>query len=175
MIISVEALKSMPQFADFSEAELKQKIIAVEKKIRAYTHNNFQNRTVRFNSAVFSGKIACDSLYIKADDNIQISESGVNDGVYRVKQNENGNLIVDADIYDCEHVLVTKVEYPEDVIEGAVSMLKYDAERRGKEGIQSETISRHSVTYFDVSETNQAIGYPISLVSFLKPYMKARF
>lgn len=175
MIVNIEDLTSMPQFADLSDAELKRKVMAVEKKIRAYTHNNFQNRAIRFNSAVIGGQIACDSPYIKVGDNIQISESGVNDGVYCVLRNKNGMLTVDADIYDCEHMLVTKVEYPEDVVEGAIAMLRYDAERRGKESIQSETISRHSVTYFDVSETNQEIGYPISLVSFLKPYMKARF
>ena len=72
-------------------------------------------------------------------------------------------------------VLVTKVEYPMDVQMGVVNMLSWDLSNRDKVGIQSETISRHSVTYFNMDGDNSTIGYPKSLVGFLKPYMKARF
>lgn len=41
--------------------------------------------------------------------------------------------------------------------------------------IQSETISRHSVTYFNMEGDNSSMGFPKSLLGFLKPYMKARF
>lgn len=174
MIISIIDLKSMPEFADFSEHELKRKLGAVEAKIRAYTHNNFQNTAIRFSSPVIGGKIAVTSPYINSEDTIQLSESSVNNGIYEVISTDKV-ITVSRKLFDCNHLLVTKIEYPDDIVEGAVAMLKYDIQRRGKEGVQSETISRHSVTYFDVSETNQAIGYPVSLISFLKPYMKARF
>ena len=42
-------------------------------------------------------------------------------------------------------------------------------------GIQSETISRHSVTYFNMDGDNSSMGYPKSLLGFLNPYIKARF
>lgn len=32
-----------------------------------------------------------------------------------------------------------------------------------------------SVTYVDYDANNQVMGYPVSLLGFLKPYMKARF
>lgn len=66
-------------------------------------------------------------------------------------------------------------EYPPDVKMGVVNMLQWDIENRGKVGIQSETISRHSVTYFNMDGENSLMGYPKSLLGFLKPYKKARF
>ena len=53
--------------------------------------------------------------------------------------------------------------------------MKYECNMRDKVGIKSESISRHSVTYYDVNEENQVMGYPVSLLGFLKPYIKARF
>ena len=76
---------------------------------------------------------------------------------------------------DESDVLVTKVEYPVDVVMGVVNMLQWDLSNRKKVGIQSETISRHSVTYFNLDGDNSTIGYPKSLIGFLNPYKKARF
>ena len=53
--------------------------------------------------------------------------------------------------------------------------IEWDLENRDKVGIQSETISRHAVTYFNMDGDNSTVGYPKSLVGFLKPYKKARF
>ena len=72
-------------------------------------------------------------------------------------------------------MLITKVVYPFDVQMGIINMLKWDLDNRNKVGIASESISRHSVTYFNMDGDNSSIGYPKSLVGFLKPYMKARF
>lgn len=66
-------------------------------------------------------------------------------------------------------------EYPMDVKVGVVNMLKWDLTNREKVGIQSETISRYSVTYFNMDGENSIMGYPKSLLGFLRPYMKARF
>jgi hypothetical protein len=41
--------------------------------------------------------------------------------------------------------------------------------------VASETISRHSVTYVDQTGENTIMGYPVALMGFLKPYIKARF
>lgn len=64
-------------------------------------------------------------------------------------------------------------EYPKDIKLGVINLLKWDLEK--KVGIQSETISRHSVTYFNMDGENAVMGYPKSLFGFLKPYMRARF
>ena len=51
----------------------------------------------------------------------------------------------------------------------------WEIENRSKVGIKSETLSRHSVTYFDLDKTNQVMGYPVSLLGFLEKYKKVRF
>lgn len=65
--------------------------------------------------------------------------------------------------------------YPMDVKMGAVNMMKWELNNRDKVGVSSETISRHSVTYFDMSAANSSMGYPKSLLGFLLPYKRARF
>jgi len=76
---------------------------------------------------------------------------------------------------DFKRCLTAKGEYPADVKMGVVNMLKWDLENRDKVGIQSETLSRHSVTYFNMDGDNSSMGYPKSLLGFLKPYKRARF
>ena len=106
---------------------------------------------------------------------VQITDSMYCDGVYSVKSMEDGFAELDRPLIDEPCVLVTKVEYPMDVKMGVLNMLKWDLENRDKVGIQSETISRHSVTYFNLDGDNSTIGFPKSLIGFLKPYKKARF
>ena len=66
-------------------------------------------------------------------------------------------------------------QYPMDVKMGAVNLMKWEMDNRKKVGIQSESLSRHSVTYFNMDGDNSIMGYPRSLMGFLKPYMRARF
>lgn len=66
-------------------------------------------------------------------------------------------------------------EYPPDVKQGVIELLKWEFKFRDKTGIKSESISRHSVTYYDQDSNNTVLGYPVSLLAFLKPYMRARF
>ena len=74
-----------------------------------------------------------------------------------------------------ERHLTDEGEYPPDIKMGVVNMLKWELENRDKVGIASETISRHSVTYFDMNGDNSTMGFPKALLGFLKPYMRARF
>lgn len=76
---------------------------------------------------------------------------------------------------DFKRCLTAEGEYPADVKMGVVNMLKWDLENRDKVGVQSETLSRHSVTYFNMDGDNSSMGYPKSLLGFLKPYKRARF
>ncbi len=99
----------------------------------------------------------------------------VNKGLYTVENVENGVIKLKESIYDFKDSLIMKVVYPVDVVEGALDMLEWDLKMRGKVGIKSETLSRHSLTYFDMDSNNSEAGYPISLLGFLKPYKKARF
>lgn len=173
MIISVSRLRGFISTSEIDEV-LEAKLQSLELLIRKYTNNNFQNRNIRYSCDIESNKLMFTSLYLKEGDTIQISESKYNNGLYVIKS-LNGGITLDKDIYDEPNVLVTKVEYPMDVQMGVVNLIKWDEENRSKVGIQSETISRHSVTYFNMDGNNSIVGYPKSLVGFLKPYMKARF
>lgn len=173
MIISVEKFR---EFVDTSEKDpvIEAKLQALEILIRKHTNNNFQVRTIRSQSEILDNRILSPPEHLKSGDTIQISESLLNNGIYTVKEISDV-MTVSGELLDCTKNLITKVEYPPDVVMGVVDMLKWDLQNRDKVGVQSETISRHSVTYFNMDGDNSSIGYPKSLTGFLKPYMKARF
>lgn len=176
MILSVDDLKQMDEFSSLSDETLKIKIKAIEKLIRAYTNNNFQNRFIRFEAASESDVLYGTSDFLKVNDEIEISRSMVNDGLYTVAEiTEDGYTRVDSDLFTVPVNLITKIEYPDDVIVGAMNLLSWEVNNRDKVGIKAETLSRHSVTYYDQDSNNTVMGYPVSLLGFLKPYMKARF
>lgn len=76
-------------------------------------------------------------------------------------------------------------EWPDDIKMGVVDLLRWklrnEAANSGdtsKQAVQSETLSRHSVTY--AQDTTEAdidarFGFPRKYAAFLKPYMRARF
>ena len=176
MIINVEELMDMPEFNGLSESVLKRKLNAIEGLIRAYTNNNFQNRSIRFYAPSSDAVLQDTFNLLKVGDTVQIGES-INDGLYVITDidNINDTIALDKDLIDSEMNMVTKVEYPDAVVEGVINLMIWDVQNRSKVGIQSETLSRHSVTYFAQDANNQLMGYPTTLLGFLKPYTKARF
>lgn len=76
---------------------------------------------------------------------------------------------------DFQRYLSADGDYPMDVKMGVIALLKWELENREKAGIESETISRHTVNYLNLDHYNAAAGYPKSLMGFLAPYKKARF
>lgn len=161
--------------ADIDSESALGRLDAIEQMIRKYTNNNFQNRNIRFSAPSNDRTLYGVSPFIREGDTIQISESQVNDGLYVVADVLEDSILVDKRLFTVDHNLVTKVEYPADIKMGVVNLLKWEINNRDKVGIKSETLSRHSVTYFDQDASNQAMGYPISLLGFLEPYKKARF
>lgn len=174
MLISAEKLRSFVQTEE-SDDILEMKLTALENLIRKHTHNDFQIREIRSYSEVFENKVVNPPLNIAVGDTVQISQSLLNNGIYTVTDITDEGMTVSGNLLDCTKNLITKVSYPPDVILGAVNLYKWDMDNRSKVGIQSETISRHSVTYFNMDGDNAVMGYPKSLLGFLKPYMKARF
>lgn len=175
MIVSVKELLTMPEFSGKSEEALKKKLNAVEQLIRSYTNNNFQNRFVRFQAKSLADRVLGTSPFMKVGDTVQITQSKVNDGLYVITEISDAYIRLDTELFEMPLNLVTKVEYPDDVKEGVIELMKWEAKNRQKVGIKSETLSRHSVTYYDQDTSNQAMGYPVTLLGFLQPYMKARF
>lgn len=173
MILTMDEARSL--CPGMTDEAIQTQLDAIEGIIRAYTNNNFQVRMARF-VAPSAGRILDGfSPYIGEGDTIQISQSGVNDGLYIVEAVVEETVEVDRDLHDVGVNLVTKVEYPPAVKGVARNLLKWEAENRGKVGVKSETLSRYSVTYYDQDASNQVMGYPVSLLGGLRPYMKARF
>ena len=110
----------------------------------------------------------------KPGDTVQVSESELNAGLFTVSAVAEDSIIVEEDVLDEAEVLVTKVAYPDDVVDCALNLLEWEVKNRAKVGIQSETLSRHSVTYFAQDASNQVMGYPAALLGGLKAHRKAR-
>lgn len=178
MIMTVTELR---QFVDTVETEqvLGAKLQALELLIRAYTNNNFQVRAFRaVGVAVADGNklLLNEPVPFRAGDTLQISDSELMpDCLVTVASVSDGVVTAVEELYDESGVIVTKVQYPQDVKMGVVNLMKWELDNREKVGVASETISRHSVTYFNMDGDNSVIGFPKALTGFLKPYMKARF
>ncbi len=175
MVVDIEKLLSMKEFKDGDKDTLSQKLKAVENLIRSYTNNNFQNRTMRINAPVVNGIIQGHCPYFREGDTIQVSNSKVNNGLYGITAISETEIKVEGEIYDFPVNTITKVVYPPDVQKGVLDLMIWEKNNREKVGIKSETLSRHSVTYYDQDSSNQVMGYPVSLLGFLKPYVKPRF
>lgn len=175
MIISVEKAKELVSFPEsWTDEKIRMKLLAVEQTIRAYTNNNFQKRGYRIQADIRAGVFMSESLIpFVVDDTIQVSESRYNSGLFTVSaETDDTTFMVNEDTRDEDDVLVTKVEYPADVVACCVDLMEWAVNFAGKVGIKSETLSRHSVTYED--SATMFMGYPASLLGCLKPYRKAR-
>lgn len=175
MIISVEEIKNLIDFKGWSDQKLERKLKAIEQTIRAYTNNNFQDRDCRRTADVVGGSLLVEALTpFEVGDTVQISESKLNKGLFTVNFVDDSTFTVKEPVKDEVEVLVTKVHYPDDVVECCINLLEWEINNRQKVGIQSETLSRHSVTYFNHDAANQVMGYPAILLGCLKAYRKCR-
>lgn len=62
---------------------------------------------------------------------------------------------------------------PIDVQMGIVHLVQWDLQCREKQGVASETLSRHSVTYSQL-DGESVMGFPKGMMGFCYPYRKAR-
>ena len=174
MIISVAEAKKLVDFEDWSDAKIERKLKAIERTVRSYTNNNFQDRDCRRTADIVGG-----SLYVEAltpfdvGDTVMITKTALNKGLFTVAEVDDARFTVNETLKDEKDVLVTKVHYPEDVVECALKLLEWEMNYGGKIGVKSETLSRHSVTYEDSSTL--FMGYPVGILNGLENYMKAGF
>ena len=178
MILTVTELRQYVTTDEIDQV-LEAKLQALELFIRAYTNNNFQARAFRAVGVANAGvnTIFCNPpIPFRKGDTLEITESELMPGaLVTVESVDDGTIAVNEDLYDESGVVITKVSYPKDVQMGIVNLMKWELDNRDKVGVASETISRHSVTYFDMNGDNATMGYPKALLGFLKPYKKARF
>lgn len=174
MIISVERIKQLVNLDGWTDEKIKMKLDAIEQTIRAYTNNNFQNRGFRKTADIAGGLFVTDKAPFVEGDTVQVSDSALNAGLYTIVAVDDTAFETAEDVADENAVLITRIDYPADVVACCVNLMEWEVTMRQKVGIQSETLSRHSVTYADASGANQVMGYPAPLLGCLKPYRKAR-
>lgn len=178
MIMTVSEFRKYVDTEETDQA-LEAKLQALELLIRAYTNNNFQLRALRAVAIAISNDntlLINTPIPFKVGDTLQITDSDLlPDKLVTITDIADGVITVTEDLYDEGGVVITKVQYPADVKMGVVNLMKWELENRDKVGVASETISRHSVTYFDMSGDNSLAGYPKALLGFLKPYHRAMF
>lgn len=177
MIMTVAELRRFVE-TDEDDQVLEVRLQALELLIRAYTNNNFQVRafrTVAVASAADNSLQVNGTVPFAAGDTLQITGSALMPDALVTVESVDGNTVkVKEDLYDETGVTITKVKYPQDVKMGVVNLMKWELERRDKVGVSSETISRHSVTYSNMDGDNSIMGFPKSLMGFLRPYKRAR-
>ena len=176
MIITISKLRVQTDCGELTDEFIQSRLDAIEQVIRKYTNNNFQNRNVRFISSSSGDKLMGTSSFVRKGDTIQISQSMVNDGLYVVKEITEDSLTIDRKLFDCPSNMVTKIEYPQDVIQCAIDLFEWKKNFGAKIGIksESETLSRHSesVTYED--SATLFMGYPVGILKGLSLHKKAR-
>ena len=162
-----------------NDTVLAAKLSALETIIRSYTNNRFHAKPLmRIEAFIRGGVFLSDALIpFAVGDTIQVTKGDKAEdlGLYTVKEVTDTTFTVNEPIADIDDVKVTKVAYDMNIKMGVVNLLRWEAVNRDKVGIQSESISRHSVTYADATGENSLMGYPKAMLGFLKPYVKARF
>lgn len=175
MIISLEEAKKI----DPNVTE--EALIGLETMVRNITNNNFQVMNFRISNLDLSGSTVEANVgridIFKPGETIEINGSQYNDGLYSiVSVSDNGIEVAGTFIPESNsNAIATKVSYPADVLEGIKKLLSYDLKMAGKIGVKSESISRWSVTYYDVTSSESVEGYPATLLGFLKKYKKLRW
>lgn len=153
----------------------------LELMVRKVTNNNFQRVTFRGTGlTLVGGEVRFTegrTDIFRAGDRVEINSTDFNDGLYTVSEVADGILRLDRGFIQevANEGILTKIEYPEDVLTGVKKLLAYDAKMSDKIGVKSEAISRWSVTYYDVTASESQEGYPAVLLGFLKKYRKLRW
>lgn len=172
MIISVNDLRTQVSGITTTDEQIAVRLESIEGVIRRYTNNNFQIRDARFTGRSEDNYVYGSPRFITVGDTVQISGSGVNDGLYIVTVVDDDHIEVDKPLMPVGYNIVTKVSYPAEVVQCAVDMFRWHNSMGSKVGIKSETLSRHSVTYEDSGSL--FMGYPTGILSGLRLFKKAR-
>lgn len=189
MLLDVETVLALDEYKGVDPETVKRKLLGIENAIRAYTNNDFIVRGARIQAASSDGLFRGVSEYIKAGERVEITQSGnvdsdnhyeannMNVGLYNVDAvfTDDNYMKLDDELFNADFNDLFLVRYPEAIKEGVLDLLKWEKTGRDKIGISSETISRHSVSYYNFSDAEMLLGYPRALMGFLEPYVKARF
>lgn len=169
-----EAQKVSP---DITQSDLD----AFEAMVRKVTNNNFQVTGARIYRPTFTeSSLVTISIppWVKVGSTLQISATELNDGLFTVESIEGTDIkLKDAEFIEgfYQSGYVSLIRYPADVKAGVKKLIDYAARTADKLGVKTESISRYSVTYFDLTASETKNGYPAYLMEFLKNYEKVRW
>lgn len=110
MILAVDDVMKLPEFAVQNEKVIEEKLNAAELMIRAYTNNNFQNRFVRFTADSLGNRLLRTSDFLKVGDTVQISQSMVNDGLYTITEIGDDFIRVNQELYKSTNLITITVD-----------------------------------------------------------------
>jgi hypothetical protein len=183
MIVTLEKAKQLLDISDTSKDDyLTSKLQSLEVMIRNLTNNKFLDTKIRVKgNFLFEGTkimgLDFNTDGFRTDNTIEAIDSLLNDGLYSVAAVDSNSITVDRTLEAEQSLqtLITKVVYPHDIVDGVIKLIQYDLKMGNKIGIKQESISRHSVTYYDVNSTESVEGYPAALMKFLDKYKKLRW
>lgn len=189
MLMTIEELRGfLGSDIAVTDLVLAGRLSALELTIRRATNNTFQSRAFRIEADIRGGVFMSESLIpFEEGDTIMVSRSDLqSDCIAVVKEVTNDTTFTtDGEWADDNNIIVTKVVYPIDVKMAAADIIGWQLGNKAansgdasKKNIQSETMSRYSVTYAaDTTETDidASFGVPKKLTAPLKAYCKARF
>ena len=172
MLCTVEKIRSYVT-TDLTDDQLRERMAAIESAVRAYTNNHFLVISAKANAYQAGAATMIDNDVFQAGDTVEINHSVRADGLHTVIATTGDSLALDpAPLGEKGGFTVTLVQYPDDVVQAGLDMLKWSLVYGDKRGIKSETISRWSVSYAD--DNTAEGGYPRSIMTALKPYRMAR-
>lgn len=174
MIISLEEAQSISK--DITEDD----VLALQNAIIAYTNNKFR-------TGISTNIIQIDESGLKVDapdmflagDLIEVEYSTFEDGISVVKEVSNTHIKIDLSgrgsypIDEYSGAKVHLIVFPLDVKIGAMDILRNKVKAMTKAGIKSESVGRMSVTYANVTDSQDSVyGLDAAYFSFLDPYRK---
>ena len=148
MIISVDELREYVT-TDKTDKELTALLEALEISVRKRTNNNFQKRAFRHSADLIEGVFISDgTILFKQGETVQISRSKFNDGLYTIASVDNKTFTVNESVYDENNILVTKIEYPSDVVMGVVDIIKWKLKNEAENSNDKKKVCAYSLKHY---------------------------
>lgn len=181
MIISLDDLKDLLKITKSDNDEWMQfRLDAIETMIVNKTNNKFINPNTKIcdylkfeNNQIIGVGINFVNMGYSQGNDIVVFNSKFNDGHYIIESVNDNTLTLTTNVKSEEsNASIGVVNYPYDIISGVVKLMDYDIKMADKIGVKSETISRYSVTYYDMNSSENVEGFPSALLAFIKKYKK---
>ena len=168
MILNVEQYKELKE-TNATDEKILFSIKSVQDFIFNYTRNDFMfHDSLKVSELTFiesENKIVGNFWKnIRVGQKLRVDYSYANNNVYTIVEKTDEHIIVAEDVIDETSICETYiVEFPAGLVNIALNMVDFDLETR-RNGVASESISRHSITFQDID------AYPRDIITQLTKY-----